>query len=53
MTNCRPDDDTYTRNKRTNKKTRQILGANKMEVLRKIVRKMIIDRIRRQQIRES
>ena len=34
-------------------KTRQMLEANKMEVLRKIVGKTKIDRIRSQETRES
>ena len=35
------------------KKTRQMLEANEMKVLRKIVDKTKIDRIRSEQIRES
>ena len=48
-----PDNDKYTTNKRRNLKSRQILEANEMKVLRQIVGKTKIDRIRSQQIRES
>ena len=49
-----PDYDIRTRNKGKNiKKTKQMLEANEMKVLRKIVGKTKIDRIRSQQIRES
>ena len=51
--NHTPDYDICTRNKERNIKTRQILEANEMNVLRKIVGKTKVDRIRSQQIRES
>jgi len=48
-----PDYDICTGNKGGNIKTRQMLEANEMKVLRKIVGKTKINRIRSQQIRKS
>ena len=51
--NRTPDYDICTRNKGGNIKTTQMLEANEMKVVRKIVGKTKIDRLRSQQIRES